>query len=228
MAARAPIPRPRACRRAESGYSLVALVASATIMLVLMAAATPTWRYIMQNDREEELLFRGGEIADAIQRFQKKNGNAYPTSLDQLVKGRFLRKLYKDPMSKEGKWRLVHQGQPGAAGGLSPGPGGIGQERVGPGGPGPATTTTTTTTLRPSPSGPGASGTIGPILGVASTSTDKSLRIFNGRTQYNEWIFAAGQPRVIGKAPTLGSGSAKAPGGRSSLPTPLPRPRTQP
>ena len=105
--------------RAEGGYSLVALLASITIMFILMAAATPTWRYIMKNDREEELLYRGGEIADAIVRYQKKNGNTYPTSLEQLVKGKFLRKAYKDPMSKDGKWRLVHQGQaavPGGAG----------------------------------------------------------------------------------------------------------------
>jgi hypothetical protein len=198
-------------------------------MLVLMAAATPTWRYIMKDDREEELLFRGGEIADAIARFQKKNGSAYPTSLDQLVKGRFLRKLYKDPMSRDGKWRLVHQGQPGSTGGALSGlgPGGVGQPSLGPGGTGPSTTTTTT--LRAAPSGSGGGGTtLGPILGVASTSTDKSLRVFNGRTQYNEWIFAAGQPRVIGKAPTIGSGSATAPGGRSPLPTPIPRPRTSP
>jgi hypothetical protein len=34
---------------------------------------------------------------------------------------------------------------------------------------------------------------------VASTSTEKSLRIFNGRTRYNEWVFLPGQPRVVGK-----------------------------
>jgi type II secretory pathway pseudopilin PulG len=216
-------------REAEGGYSLVALVASVTIMLILMGAATPAWRYVMQNDREEELLYRGGEIADAILRFQKKNGNAYPTSLDQLVKGRFLRKLYKDPMTKDGRWRLVHQGQPGAVGGALPGlgPGGTSPQRVDPRG-GLSTTTTTTLPAQPSTSAPGGGPSLGPILGVASTSKEKSLRVFNGRTQYNEWIFAAGQPRVIGKAPTLGPGSATAPGGRAPRPTPLPRPRTSP
>jgi hypothetical protein len=63
-----------------------------------------------------------------------------------------------------------------------------------PGGP---TTTTTTTTTRPSAfSQPGQA--IGGFQGVASTSTEKSLRIFNGRTKYNEWLFVAGQPRVMG------------------------------
>jgi len=204
----------------EVGYSLVALLASITIMMVLMAAAVPSWRYVMQNDREEELLYRGGEIADAIVRFQKKNGNAFPTSLDQLVKGKFLRRLYKDPMTTEGKWRLVHQGQTIAP--IRP-PGGSGGS-----GSGATTTTTTTTTLpgsRSSGTGLGGTGTLGPILGVASTSTEKSLRVFNGRTHYNEWIFAAGQPRVVGRAPTIGPGALPrgTGGGTSPPPTPVAR-----
>jgi type II secretory pathway pseudopilin PulG len=154
---------------------------------ILMGAAVPSWKYLMKNDREEELLYRGGEIADAIVRFQKKNANAYPTSLEQLVKGKFLRKLYKEPMSKDGKWRPVHQGQ-AVAPGSNPGQGPTDKN---------APTTTTTTTVPAGPSGMGvATGTtLGAIIGVSSTSTEKSLRVFNGRTQYNEWIFAAGQPR---------------------------------
>jgi type II secretory pathway pseudopilin PulG len=201
----------------EAGYSLVALLASITIMFILMGAATPTWRYIMKNDREEELLFRGGEIADSIVRFQKKNGNTYPTSLEQLVKGKFLRKPYKDPFSKDGKWRLVHQGQNVLP--TTPGPAGLQGDRGSP-------TTTTPPTTRPS--GPGAgtgSATVGPIIGVASTSTEKSLRVFNGRTQYNEWIFAAGQPRVIGRPVTLGPAAAPGMPGGSGSPVGAPVPR---
>lgn len=210
----------RGPRPSEAGFSLVALLVSITIMMILMTAAVPSWRYVMQNDREEELLYRGGEIADAIVRFQKKNGNAYPTSLDQLVKGKFLRKLYKDPMTKDGKWKLVHQGQ--AIAPITP-PAGSGA-----GGRGVTTTTTTTTTLSRSPqSGPIGAGSLGPILGVSSTSTEKSLRVFNGRTRYNEWIFAAGQPRVVGRAPTIGPAPGPQPGagagGTSPPPTPVPR-----
>ena len=211
----------RACLRGggDAGYSLVALMASITIMMILMSAAMPSWRYIMKNDREEELLFRGGEIADAIVRFQKKNGNAFPTSLDQLVKGKFLRKPYKDPMTPDGKWRLVHQGETVAP-------------VTNPGQPGgrPGASPTPSPTPTPRPAGPGvATGTtLGPIIGVASNSRDKSLRIFNGRTQYNEWVFAAGQPRIIGKPATIGTGGS-APGHRGTpggvTPTPPPTPR---
>ena len=72
--------------RNDSGFSLVVLVAAITVMLILMGAAVPTWRYIMKNDREEELYFRGDQIARAIERYQRKNGNALPVSMEALVK----------------------------------------------------------------------------------------------------------------------------------------------
>jgi type II secretory pathway pseudopilin PulG len=201
-------PRPaRPCPR-QAGYSLVALIVTITVMMVMLTAAVPSWRYLMKDDREEELIFRGGEIADAIGRYQKKNGNALPPSLEVLVKGKFLRKAYKDPMTQDGKWRLLRQGETIAAASV-------------PGVPGGAPTTTTTTR----PAGPGGSGTVGgtlgSILGVASTSTDKSLRIFNGRTKYSEWLFIPGQPRIVG---LQGGPTTIGPAGRPS-PGSAPRPR---
>jgi len=118
---------------------MVALLAAVAVMMVLMAAAVPSWRYVMRNDSEEELLFRGGEIADAIARYQRRNGNALPSSLEVLMKGKFLRRAYKDPMTKHGRWRFLRQGEA-----IAPAAGGI------PGLGGSATTTTTTTTTRPS------------------------------------------------------------------------------
>jgi type II secretory pathway pseudopilin PulG len=198
-------------RTQERGYSLVALMAAVAVMLVLLAAAAPSWRYLVRNDKEEELLFRGGEIADAVARYQRRNGNALPVSLEVLVKGRFLRRAYKDPMTKDGKWRMIRPGEaigPLGANPLDP----LAASRGGA-----ATTTTTTTTTRPgAPSQPTA--TMGGFQGVASTSTEKSLRIFNGRTHYNEWVFLPGQQRVIGR-PVQAPGRPGAPlPGRPGLP----------
>lgn len=179
---------PSPARSSEGGYSLVAIVGALTIMLILMAAAAPTWRYVMKDSREEELIFRGTQIADAIARYQKKNGNALPASIEVLVKGKYLRKAYKDPMAADGKWRFVRQGEAILPPGASPVPGRPG--------------------AAPSPAGP-PSGPLGPVgaigqtlggfIGVASTSTEKGLRLFNGRERYSEWIFAVGQPRVVGR-----------------------------
>jgi type II secretory pathway pseudopilin PulG len=206
----------------QAGFSLVFLLGSITVMLIVMGAAVPTWRYIMKNDREEELYFRGDQIARAVERYQKKNGNALPVSLEIMVKGHFLRKVYKDPMTKDGKWRLVHPGEaliPGSRPGASPPPGLSPQAGATPqtGFPGLAGS---------SPGGRG--GPVqGAILGVASTSTDKSLKLMNGRSRYDQWLFLAGQPRLLGgdqglRIPPGGIGGVPG-GGGPGLSGPSPR-----
>jgi type II secretory pathway pseudopilin PulG len=169
----------------QSGFTLIALMASIAVGMVLLGVAAPSWRYVMRDEREEELIFRGSQIADAIQSYQAKHGNAAPPSLETLVKGRFLRKAYKDPMTPKGEWRLIRQGEPLAP----PGPAPSGRPSLSASPP--------PITRPPGPGMPGAQG-IGAIVGVASRSTEKSLRIFNGRKRYDEWYFAAGQPRVVG------------------------------
>jgi type II secretory pathway pseudopilin PulG len=182
-------------RHSEAGFSLVAAAAGITIMMVMMGVAVPAWRYVMQNAREEELIFRGGQIADAIQRYQAKHGNTPPVSLEVLVKGKFLRKAYKDPMTEKGQWRFIRPGEVL----VQPPPGAGGRRRGGMPGQTPATPT-------PSPEiGLGVAQasrgglTIGPFIGVASTSKEKSLRVFNQRSRYDQWLFVVGQPRVVGK-----------------------------
>ena len=183
-------------RRGEAGYSLVALLAAIAVMMIMLGAAMPSWRYVMKNDAEEELISRGGQIADAIARYQRRHGNALPPSMEVLVQQRFLRRAYKDPMTKHGRWRLLRPGDV-----VLPGVPGLRGTPTQPGGA--TAVTTTTTTTRPSAfSQPGQA--IGGFQGVASTSTEKSLRIFNGRTKYNEWLFVAGQPRIVGRQTPAG------------------------
>ena len=181
-------------RHGERGFSLVAVVAGMTIMLILMGAAMPSWKYVVQNEREQELYFRGDQIASAIERYQKKNGNTAPPTLEVLVKGKYLRKAYTDPMTKDGKWRFIRVGE-------------VMVPRVGtqPGRPAASPV--------PSPSprqGPGSrSDPLGPFIGVASTSKEQSLRVMNGRDHYDEWMFVAGRPRVLGHTgPLMPEGNA--------------------
>jgi len=74
----------------------------------------------MQREREEEMLFRGQEIVEGIERFYRMTGR-YPMSLKQLVDGvmwrgtrriRFLRpSALIDPMTNE-EWKAVRPGDP--------------------------------------------------------------------------------------------------------------------
>ncbi len=209
-------------RTSEAGFSLVALFAGVTIMMVFMAVAMPSWKWVAQNEREQELFFRGNAIATAIERYQKKNGNAAPPSLEVLVKGKYLRQEYKDPMTKDGKWNFIRPGQmtgpaqpgrppgTGAAGGAAPGH--------------------TTVPGASAPGLPGASATVmagnlGPFIGVSSKSDEKSFRLMNGAETYDQWMFVAGRPRVLGKAYLAAPGVAPAPG---AAPGAQPGPGTPP
>ena len=49
-------------------------------------------------------------------------------------------------------------------------------------------------------------------MGVASTSTEKSLRLYNGRGAYNEWTFVPVQ-RTLQAGAGAGAGGARPPGG---------------
>jgi type II secretory pathway pseudopilin PulG len=211
----------------QEGYSLLILMAGITIMLIGMGVAAPTWQHVMQDDREQELLYRGGAIADGIVRYQKKNGGAMPVSLDVLVKGRFLRRAYKDPMTKDGQWRFIRQGE-----GIAP-----------PGTTRPGTSAGSTTGPSPSPQpspSPGmgiasaggvAGAPLGGFVGVASRNTKKSLRMLNNAKTYDTWLFIAGRPRIVGKQPVIGPigvPGLASPGTRPSPPSlPAPPPTTQ-
>ncbi|MEO8499690.1 MAG: hypothetical protein ABI565_02155 [Vicinamibacteria bacterium] len=179
-------------RRPDGGFALPALLATLAIMTLALMLAMPSWRYLVQDDNEQELIFRGRQISTAIARFQRKNGNALPTSFEQLVKGKFLRQAYKDPMTKDGRWRLLRPGQA-----LTARPPGL----TGPGRP----TPTPTPTRAPTPVfGPDSGGLIGPIAGVASLSTETGLRTVNGSRDYSQWMFAPNIPFVVGGQPPVG------------------------
>ena len=85
-----------------------------TLMLIAMAVEAPRIAQQIKREREEELVHRGRDYATAVKRFVHKNGGRYPISIDQLEDTnhiRFLRKRYKDPITGESEWRLVHFGE---------------------------------------------------------------------------------------------------------------------
>jgi type II secretory pathway pseudopilin PulG len=162
------------------GYAMAALLVAMSVMAVLMSALLPVWTTMAKREKEAELVFRGNQYARAIALFQRKFANAAPPTIDVLVEQRFLRKKYKDPITNEDFQPLyANQGMmPGApgAGGQPPGKGGA------TGGTAPGQV------IQPGFGSTGATGA-GGIIGVTSKSKDTSLRVFNGRTRYNEWAF---------------------------------------
>jgi type II secretory pathway pseudopilin PulG len=215
-------------RAGERGYAMAALLVGLSVMAVVMTVAMPVWSTAAKRAREDELVFRGEQYAHAIALYQRKYANALPPSIDVLVNERFLRRKYLDPMTG-GEFQAltgaVGQAAPGVGGagrgGAPPGIGGaqtgIGGQQTGVGGaaqtgPGAGRGLPAGGTGAGRQGGAPVGGAFGPsggIVGVASKSTEKSLRQYNGRGAYNEWAFIAVQRQLQAGA---GAGGAQAPG----------------
>src|SRR5271157_3960011 len=99
-------------RRRDSGAMLLAVLFMMAMMVIVAMAIAPSFVQQMRRDREEEMIHRGTEYARAIKKFYKKFGR-YPANLEQLDNTnqiRFLRKRFKDPLTKDGEWKLLHYG----------------------------------------------------------------------------------------------------------------------
>ena len=198
-------------RRSDGGYAMAALLVGLAIMAVMASVAMPVWRTLVQRENEEELVFRGQQYVRAIGLFQRKFANAFPSTIDLLVEQRFLRKKYTDPVNKNEDFVVLYQnmmqqqpggrGAAGAAGAMTAQP----WSETPPG-------------LQPGPqqglaAGRAGAGPRGGIVGVASKSTEKSFRVYNGRSVYNEWQFLFIQQRQPGRGAAVPGGRGRGPGG---------------
>jgi type II secretory pathway pseudopilin PulG len=179
---------------------MAALLVGIAIMTIMMTVAMPAWRQMVQREKEEELVFRGEQIAHSIGMFQKKFANAYPPSIDVLVEQKFLRKKYKDPVTNEDFVPLTQaQQQSNTPGGLARGRGGQ------PGQPAPGQRG-----AQAPGSGPlglvSSGAPAGGIIGVTSKSTATSIRLYKGRSHYNEWAFVYTPPPAAAGTATPGAG----------------------
>jgi type II secretory pathway pseudopilin PulG len=105
----------RARRKGESGFALLFVFLMAAIIAISLYSEMPRVAFEAQRTEEQILIDRGQEYQRAIQLYFRKF-KTYPPNLEALENTnniRFLRKRYKDPMTKDGEWRLVHVGPGG-------------------------------------------------------------------------------------------------------------------
>ena len=180
---------------AARGSLLLAMLVMMTIASIVLAVAATDWSFVVRREKERELIFRGVQIARAIEEWQQSAGKAPPTSLEQLTKPPrpTLRKAYADPMTAlyddegellegTGEWAYIG---PGSETAVPPGP---------PGASGSAPASGSA--ARPSTSRGDGTPRITAILGVQSTSEELSIGTYHDappETAYVEWKF-----RVLG------------------------------
>ena len=72
----------------ERGYAMmVGLMATLTISIIGLNAAAPQIAFDAQREREEELLWRGAQIGNALLAYRSARGGQFPTGLEELVEG---------------------------------------------------------------------------------------------------------------------------------------------
>ena len=113
--------------RFESGYSLVELVITATLLVTLAAVALPTGKYTIRRAKEIELRQGLRQMRNAIDEYKRysdagliqidQGTDGYPEELEILVEGvdivgqidksaRFLRRIPRDPMTGDFEWGM--------------------------------------------------------------------------------------------------------------------------
>lgn len=101
------------------GFTYIGLLLAIAIVGIFMAAVSEVWHTAAQREREAELLFAGDQIRQALTRYaiSAPGGERYPRNLKDLLRDpryplprRYLRQVYRDPMTKSGEWGLVKTG----------------------------------------------------------------------------------------------------------------------
>jgi type II secretory pathway pseudopilin PulG len=193
-------------RRGEQGYTLIALLALMTIMGLLLVTAVPNVRLQAQRTLEEEAIWRGEEVAEAIRQYTRRRGTL-PTSIEQLLEGvpvstkkvQVLRPVAaRDPLSSSGEWKLIRRTDAAfldfqksviAYAGRQP-PTRDAQFMSVAGQLAPLTNVLDTGTVESAPGGEDDSAnTTGPFIGVASRSRRDSIINYYGIPRHDKWVF---------------------------------------
>jgi type II secretory pathway pseudopilin PulG len=171
--------------RSEAGYNLVVLMVALTLFNIALVIALPKWSHAIRREREEELISRGWQYAEAVRVFQNRF-QRLPVRIQELaeVEPRSIRKLWKDPMTEEGDWVLIPVG--GQAPPLTPKEGQEGEDENGR-----DSDEESGEELDPGTSIGEKKGTVqvGPFIGVHSRSGKESILVFFGQNRYDEWHF---------------------------------------
>lgn len=147
------------------GYALLTAIVAINIMAIMALMVRSMWETEYQREMELELLFRGKQIKTAIGAYMQKNNNLVPQSLEILYDKKFLRQLFKDPMTHDGKWNYVMRSV-------------LGKDK-------------NTLLVVPEEMLP-QWVTQAQLIGVASTSPDEGFREYRGKKRYSEWAIYLG------------------------------------
>jgi type II secretory pathway pseudopilin PulG len=102
----------------NDAFTYITALIFVMVIGITLTTGSAYWSTIMKREKEKELLFRGDQICRAIEGYYNSapggGSKIYPASLKDLLKDsrylatkRYLRKIFKDPMTKDGQWGLI-------------------------------------------------------------------------------------------------------------------------
>jgi type II secretory pathway pseudopilin PulG len=200
----------------EAGFTLAGVLIALAFLLIFMTAAATQWSFIKKRAKEEELIFRGTQYARAL-KFYYIKFKTFPNTLQELLDEKCIRQLYKDPMTEDGEWTLIRG----------------------------VNTTTALTEIQnklqsreTSQGAPQAEPqkedafklfeSMGPIIGVCSKSTEKSIKEYNNQRYYNLWSFIADMSELLPKQAKTEEQPQRQPEEREQPPVEEKEPETPP
>jgi type II secretory pathway pseudopilin PulG len=105
--------RAQSRRRASGGFTYIGVLLLVALMGISVSVASEAWYMAQKRSKEEELLFVGDQFRRAFAMYNA-NGAGFPHRLEDLLKDprfpetrRYLRKVYRDPITGLAEWGLV-------------------------------------------------------------------------------------------------------------------------
>lgn len=111
----APKHSPR-MRAAAAGFTYIGLLLLIAMMGIALTRVSELWQTAQKREKEQELLYIGNQFRRALAMYSA-NGGGYPQRLEDLLKDprtpgvrRYLRRIYRDPITGSAEWGLVKSG----------------------------------------------------------------------------------------------------------------------
>jgi hypothetical protein len=113
-------------QRRQSGITYLAVLFFVAASSAMLAATGIIWSHERQRQKEAELLWIGNQFREAIGLYYQRTPGAvkrYPESLEDLLVDRrylttvrYLRQIYRDPMTGKAQWGLIPAPEGGVMG----------------------------------------------------------------------------------------------------------------
>lgn len=110
----------------QGGFTYLAVLFLIAVSAAALAATGIVWHQAGQRQKERELLFAGDQFRQAIRLYYERTPGGvkrYPQRLEDLLADprqpalqRYLRQIYRDPMTKEKNWGIVRAPEGGIMG----------------------------------------------------------------------------------------------------------------